>query len=101
MKEFNNKEKIAIVYFLSAIMEADSIIDDREQTYLNKIVKHLNIGFEVFDHLDAYSFEQCRTIIASMPAPNRDIAKNFFYEMAMADGYFDYREKRLIDQILL
>lgn len=96
---FSHNEKCAIVYLLTMIMEADTIIHPKEIEYMDSILVSLAITTGDNDYMDSVDMQMCIDIIGGMSEDKRRKAKEMFVAMAKADGYLDPREEMLIERI--
>ena len=90
---------MAIIFFLNKIMEADTIIDPREVKFLDEMYEKLMVIEQDLPRLEMMDLEYSTSIISAMLPEKIQFAKEAFSEMAICDGYYDPREKRLIDAL--
>ena len=94
-------EKYAIVKILSQIMEADGIIDTKEEEYMNKV--YVELGIKINDIEDIANIDdiQAKIIIKGMSDDNKNYARLLFVGMAESDGYMHPKEIEIINDIFL
>ena len=97
--EFTSIEKMAIIFFLGKIMEADSIIHPNELEFMDMMYEKLDVSPSDLSRLEMMDLEYCKGIITSMSMEKLEIAKESFVEMALSDGYYDPKEKVLIESL--
>lgn len=97
--EFSSIEKMAIIFFLNKIMEADSIIDPREVSFLDEMYGRLAVKEEDISRLEMMDLEYSKSIISRLPVEKLQFAKESFAGMALSDDYYDPRERALIDSL--
>ena len=97
--EFNSIEKMAIIFFLNKIMEADTIIDPREVEFLDQMYVRLAVTEQDLPRLEMMDLEYSAKIISGMMPDKIQFAKEAFSEMAVCDGFYDPREKKLIESL--
>lgn len=96
---FDRIEAMAVIYFLTRIMEVDSIIDPREVKFMNKMYKELSVAPDDLQLLELMDLNYCMRIISGMEPAKVIYAKKVFEEMAMADGYYHPKERDLIESL--
>lgn len=97
MIEFNNTEKIVVVFFLYEIMKADTIIHPAEESYMDKMLKQLNISAQDLDRMELLDYSYCESIIKGLSHEKKTLVKEYFIGMSTADGHVDKRERKIID----
>jgi uncharacterized tellurite resistance protein B-like protein len=99
MQNYTLSEKYAIINFLSAIMEADTILNPKEIEYMNSIMESLQIVVSDLDHLEMKDNNLDKQIIQSMPKEKRVEVISLFQQMAEIDGFVDPRELDIINSL--
>lgn len=99
MQNYTLSEKYAIINFLSAIMEADTILHPKEIEYMNSIMESLQIVVSDLDHLEMKDNNLDKQIIQSMPKEKRVEVISLFQQMAEIDGFVDPRELDIINSL--
>lgn len=99
MIEFNNIEKVVIVFFLYEIMKADTIIHPEEESYMNKMLDQLQITAKDLDRLEIFDYTYCKSIVEQFSSEKMAFAKECFIGMSISDGYVDPREQKLINEL--
>ena len=99
MIEYTNTEKIVVVFFLYEIMKADTIIHPAEESYINKMLELFNISTKDLDRMELLDYSYCESVLRGFSTAKMDYAKKCFVEMSKADGYVDYREQKLINDL--
>lgn len=97
--EFTSIEKMAIIFFLRQIMEADSIIDPREISFLDGMFDILSVTEADLPRLEMMDLEYSKTILNGMPQEKLSYLKNVFEGMALSDNFFDPKERTLIESL--
>ena len=97
--EFTSIEKMAIIYFLGKIMEADSIIHPDELEFMDLMYRKLDVSPDDLSRLEMMDLEYSKGIISNMSMDKLVIAKESFVQMAMSDGYYDPKERDLIESL--
>lgn len=97
--EYTAIEKMAIVFFLNKIMEADSIIDRREVEFMDEMYEHLCVVDTDLSLLEMMDLEFCKGIISAMAPEKLEYARKLFEGMALSDGYYDPSERALIESL--
>lgn len=90
-------EKRTIYQILVLIMEADSIVREEEVSYLNKLFVDFGLSLDEFDHMEAMDLDQLKAEFSNWDDEHRSYAKSLFLGIAKSDGYYDSRERMLID----
>ncbi len=96
---FTSIEKMAIIFFLNKIMEADSIIDPREVCFLDDMYDRLGVREKDLSRLEMMDLEYCKSIITGLQLDKLEFAKESFAGMALSDDYYDPRERALIESL--
>lgn len=97
--DFSSDEKLAIISILTQIIEADTIIDPRETSYMDAIMAYLGICVNDLDHLETYDIDLSATTLLAMTPYKQCKVKQWFHTMAAADGYVDSRETEVTERI--
>ena len=97
--EYTTIEKMAIVFFLNKIMEADSIIDRREVEFMDAMYERLSVVDTELSLLEMMDLEFCKGIISAMDPEKLENARQLFVGMALSDGYYDPAERTLIESL--
>lgn len=95
----SQSEKYAIINILTMIMEADTIIHPKEIEYMDSILADFAITVDDNEHMEHMDMAMCLSIIKNMSEENQRNAKEMFITMATIDGFFDPREKKLIESL--
>lgn len=98
--EFTTIEKMAIIFFLGEIMEADSIIDSREVEFMDSMYERLDVQESDLDVLEMMDLEYSIRVITGMERDKIIFSKDAFEKMALADGYYHPLEKKMIDSLV-
>ena len=99
MIEFNNTERIVVLFFLYEIMKADTIIHPAEESYMNKMLKQFKITTKDIDRMELLDYSYCEAVLQGFSQEKMAFAKECFVGMSTSDGYVDYREQNLIDRL--
>ncbi len=99
MMEYTSVEKMAIIFFLNKIMEADSIIDPRELEFLDGIYEKLGVTEIDLPRMEMMDLEYSRKVISELTPDKLAFAKDSFKGMAMSDEFYDPKEKVLIESL--
>lgn len=97
--DFSTIEKMAIVFFLNKIMEADSIIDCREVEFMDQMYERLSVSESELSMLEMMDLEYSKGIISAMDSEKLEYAKGLFEGMALSDCYYAPSEKCLIESL--
>lgn len=97
--EFTSIEKMAIIFFLTKIMEADSIIDPREVEFLDGMYERLSVGEDDLPRMEMLDLAYSREVISGMSPDKLEFAKEAFEGMALSDGHYDPKERKLIKSL--
>jgi uncharacterized tellurite resistance protein B-like protein len=99
MNRFSGQEKRTILHLLTMIMEADSVIHPKEIDYINSLMKDFGLSSAEFDHMDMLDFSTLKNEFYMMSDEKQDIAKEYFMNMAKADGYIHNDEWNIINSL--
>ena len=97
--ELTKNEKRIIFNILVLIMEADSVEDPAELTYLDKVFHDFNLDISEFDHMENQDMDYLCAEFSKFQQEKKDYSKKLFCEMAKCDGYLDPREQAIIDNM--
>ena len=98
---FKPYEKYVILYILSKIMKADGIINPKEQEYMNRMYEQWGITIQEISIIMDLDLNSCVHIYSEMSADKKKTARQYFEEMAEADGFVDPRELNVIRSLTL
>ena len=101
IQQLTINEKYAIATILSQIMKADGIIHPKEEEFMDKAYRELDIRINDLEDIANIDETQAQLIIDGMTAESRDYAHSLFIGMAESDGYVDPRETAIINQIFV
>lgn len=101
MIDFNNTEKIVVIFFLYEIMKADTIIHPAEESYMDKMLEQFNITTRDLDRMELLDYSYCESVLHGFSQDKMAYAKECFVGMSTSDGYVDYREQNLINELCL
>lgn len=96
---FTEEEKRTIVSILILIMEADNVIHPKEVEYINCVFDVFGLSSAEFDHMEMIDFNLLKLQFEEMTVSKKQIAKKMFLKMAGIDGFVDYREQKIIDEL--
>ncbi len=96
---FTEEEKRTIVSILILIMEADNVIHSKEVEYINEVFDDFGLSSAEFDHMEMIDFNLLKQQFDNMTATKKRKAKEMFLKMAGVDGFVDYREQQIIDDL--
>ena len=99
MIELNSTEKIVVVFFLYEIMKADTIIHPAEESYMDEMLERLNVSTRDLDRMELLDFSYCESALRQFSRDKLAFAKECFVGMSTSDGFVDYREQKLIDEL--
>ena len=99
MNRFSEQEKRTILHLLTMIMEADSVIHPKEIDYINSLMKNFGLSSAEFDHMDMLDFSTLKNEFYMMSTEKQNIAKEYFMDMAKADGYIHNDEWNIINSL--
>lgn len=93
------KEKIAIVYAISAVACADNDFSKEESTLRSKVAIFLGLSNEDNYAVQSIGLEESCRIMSAMSYENKKFASAVIMQMMMADGVDLQIEQRAIDII--
>ena len=96
---FTEEEKRTIVSILILIMEADNVIHPKEVEYINCVFDDFGLSSAEFDHMEMIDFNLLKQQFDKLTISKKQIAKKMFLKMAGVDGFVDYREQKIIDEL--
>lgn len=100
MSNFSEQEKRTILQLLILIMEADSIIHPKEIDYINSIVNEFGLSSAEFDHMDMLDFAVLKNEFYVIGEEKKNIAKEYFVNLAKIDGCIHKKELDIIDSLI-
>lgn len=99
MNNFSEQEKRTILHLLTMIMEADSVIHPKEIEYIKTLMKDFGLSSAEFDHMDMLDFAVLKNEFGMMDDEKRNIAKDYFINLAKVDGNVHINEKNMIKSL--
>lgn len=99
MNNFSEQEKRTILHLLTMIMEADSVIHPKEIEYIKTLMKDFGLSFAEFDHMDMLDFAVLKNEFGMMDDEKRNIAKDYFINLAKVDGNVHINERNMIKSL--
>ena len=99
MNKFSEQEKRTILHLLTMIMEADSVIHPREIEYIKSLMKDFGLSSAEFDHMDMLDFAVLKNEFGMMDDEKRNIAKEYFMNLAKVDGNVHINERNIISSL--
>ena len=99
MYRYTQKQKYAIAYILMQIIEADTIIHDREIEYMNSILKQLAFTTQDIEYLENLELSYCMDIVKDMQQEQKNEVIEMFRTMISIDGRIDPREVAVIENL--
>lgn len=99
MNNFSEQEKRTILHLLTMIMEADSVIHPKEIEYIKTLMKDFGLSSAEFDHMDMLDFAVLKNEFGMMDDKKRNIAKDYFINLAKVDGNVHINERNIIDSL--
>ena len=97
--QFSYSEKYAIVNILAMIMEVDTIIHPKEIEYMDSVLVDFAITADDNERMENMDIQSCFAVVQGMSEEKQRIAKEMFLTMATIDGFFDPREKQLLETL--
>lgn len=97
MHIYTKKQKYAIAYILMQIIEADTIIHDKEVEYMNSVMKELTLTTQDIEYIEELELSYCMDIVKNMQQEQKAEAIEMFRAMISIDGRIDPREVAVID----
>ncbi len=97
MKTYTLEQKYAIAYILMQIIEADTIIHDKEVEYMNSVMKELTLTTQDIEYIEELELSYCMDIVKNMQQEQKAEAIEMFRAMISIDGRIDPREVAVID----
>lgn len=92
-------QKRVIYQILILIMEADMVIMPQEIEFLDKVFNDFGLGKEEFDHLEDMDIDLLCKELSGFDDEAKLYAKELFIGMANCDGYYDPRERAIINKL--
>lgn len=99
MNNFSEQEKRTILHLLTMIMEADSVIHPKEIEYIKTLMKDFGLSSAEFDHMDMLDFAVLKNEFGMMDDEKRNIAKDYFINLAKVDGNVHINERNMIKNL--
>ena len=99
MHIYTKKQKYAIAYILMQIIEADTIIHDKEIEYMNSILKQLAFTTQDIEYLENLELSYCMDIVKDMQQEQKNEVIEMFRTMISIDGRIDPREVAVIENL--
>lgn len=99
MNNFSEQEKRTILHLLTMIMEADSVIHPKEIEYIKTLMKDFGLSSAEFDHMDMLDFAVLKNEFGMMDDEKRNIAKDYFINLAKVDGNVHINERNMIKSL--
>lgn len=81
------------------IIEADTIIHDREIEYMNSILKQLAFTTQDIEYLENLELSYCMDIVKDMQQEQKNEVIEMFRTMISIDGRIDPREVAVIENL--
>ncbi len=100
IQEFSKIEKYALMHILIQIMEADGIVDKREELFIDKMFNLFQITEKEVSIIVNFEQYQCENLIKEMQGEKKEFAKKIFYEIAYCDGILAQSELDIILKII-
>lgn len=97
--EFSSAEKRIVMAILIAVMEADGIIDPREEAYLESVIESFGITEGDLDQIDELDFNFVIDRFQEFDREKKEKAIQMFLLMAESDDYSDPRELKIIQNL--
>ena len=101
MMQFSINEKYAIINVLSQIMNADGIVHPKEEDFMDKSFKELDVKIEDLGECLSIDGAQSLQIIRMMSPDKVSYARHLFISMAEADGYVHPKELAIINEFVI
>lgn len=99
MNNFSEQEKRTILHLLTMVMEADSVIHPKEIEYIKSLMKDFGLSSAEFDHMDMLDFAVLKNEFGMMDDEKRNIAKDYFINLAKVDGNVHINERNMIKSL--
>lgn len=99
MSNFSEQEKRTILHLLTLIMEADSVIHPKEIEYIRSLMKDFGLSSAEFDHMDMLDFAVLKNEYGMLDNEKRNIAKEYFMNLAKVDGNVHINERIIINSL--
>lgn len=94
---YSPEERRVILYILSEIMLADEYVHPKEQAFFDSVYHKLNADPSDIDTMEHIDNDYAKHVFVSMDSKKKEVLHQTFFDMAMADDVFDYREKNVLD----
>ena len=99
MVTYTTQEKYAVINILIQIIEADTIIHEKEIEYMNQILSELSITLRDIEYIEELDTSHCINIVKNMAQDKKDYAVNMFRTMISIDNRIDPRELAVINDL--
>jgi uncharacterized tellurite resistance protein B-like protein len=94
---YTPEERRTILYVLSEVMLADGIVHPKEKEFFDKIYNSIGANITDLSTMEHIDSQYAKEIFEQMDDEKKKFLSKSLFDMAMADGYLDPREQRVLD----
>lgn len=95
MEKLTYNAKVAIIKVLSEILNADSIVNDNEEEYMNEVIKSLNLDGNFQSDVDSLLTLQALSTIRELSVTLKNEVAKMMGKMIIIDEDINYNEVKL------
>lgn len=95
MEELTYNAKVAIIKVLSEILNADSIVNDNEEEYMNEVIKSFNLDGNFQSDVDSLLTLQALSTIRELSVTLKNEVAKMMGKMIIIDEDINYNEVKL------
>jgi uncharacterized tellurite resistance protein B-like protein len=99
MEEFNEPQKIAILWLLNEVMNADNIIHENEVAYYNHVQTSLGLSDSVLDQVSSIRPFDALATIKEMTNNQKGQIARLMGNMIVVDEDINYNEVKLYNNV--
>lgn len=100
MIQFTTYEKYAIVSVLTQIMNADGIVDPKEEEFMDNFFAEQDIKIADLENCRSMDELISQQIVMQMSVEKLKYAHSLFLSMAEIDGYLHPKEQAIINRLI-
>ena len=97
---FTQNEKHALITVLKTIMNADGVVENKEQDFMDLVYRELGITIDDLQTISQMALDDCKPIFDAMPAEKKELVSKCLLEMVGIDGHVDLRELRVLHNLI-
>jgi hypothetical protein len=95
MEKLTYNAKVAIIKVLSEILNADSIVNDNEEEYMNEVIKSFNLDGNFQSDVDSLLTLQALSTIRELSVTLKNEVAKMMGKMIIIDEDINYNEVKL------